>query len=318
MIRQVVASKIKIVIFAFENSQQWRATFIKTKGIRRNVGQPQDLMDEKFEFDQKYHEYWGNAINKSLDGTVIPGLDVCNHYVNILSVKPDDRLLDLGCSYGRLYPVFANYTKHVFGVDVDLQVVNEAIKKPYVIAIVGQAEKLAFPSNFFDQIVAWGVFDIVDQIECLKEANRILKVGGKFLFTAKGARYPESDSLAFIAERNAKLKNFPNRFVDLELLTQALPLLGFFMEQKFHFSKRGDLGLNQPLSDQGEIQTNSCYEFAAILRKVSEPSGAGVEEWWNEFSVTARNKAERDGFGNDVINYFRKSFDTDSLSASNK
>lgn len=269
-------------------------------------------MDEKFEFGKKYHEYWGNAVNKSLDGTVIPGPDICNHYVNLLGVRPTDRLLDLGCSYGRLFPVFVNYTKLVFGVDVDLQVVNEAIKNPYVIAIVGQAEKLAFPSGFFDHVVAWGVFDIVDQIECLKETNRILKTGGKFLFTAKGAHYPESDSLAFIAERNAKLKNFPNKFTDVGLMTQALPLLGFTIEQKFHFLKRGHLGLNQALSDPNEIQTNSCYEFVAILKKVSEPSGDAVEQWWNEFSATARSKADREGFGDDVTRYFRMSFDNDS------
>ncbi|HMG88750.1 MAG TPA: class I SAM-dependent methyltransferase [Chryseolinea sp.] len=275
-------------------------------------------MEEKFEFDVKYHEYFKKAVVKSLDGTIIPGLDVCNHYVNLLEIQPNDRLLDLGCSYGRLYPVFANFTKQVFGVDVDMQVVNEANKTPYVIAILGQAEKLAFPSDFFDHVVAWGVFDIVDQIECLKEMNRVLKTGGKFLFTAKGAHYPDSDSLAFVAERNAKLKNFPNRFIDLELLMQALPSLGFNIEQKFHFSKRGHLGLNQALTDPKEIQTNSFYEFAAILKKVSEPSGASVKEWWNEFSVTAKTKAEREGFGADILGYFRKSSDADNQGASNK
>ncbi|WP_276367362.1 class I SAM-dependent methyltransferase [Chryseolinea sp. H1M3-3] len=275
-------------------------------------------MNEKFEFGVEYYEYFRKAVDKSLDGTVIPGLNVCNHYVNLLGVNPNDRLLDLGCSYGRLYPVFANYTKQIFGADVDLQVVNEAIKNPYVIAIVGQAEKLAFPSNFFNHVVAWGVFDIVDQIECLKETNRILKTGGKFLFTAKGAHYPDSDCLAYVAERNAKLKNFPNRFIDLELLMQALPLLGFTIERKFHFSKRGDLGLNQPLNDLKEIQSNSFYEFVAILKKVTEPSGASVTQWWDEYSVTARAKAECEGFGTDVLGYFRKSFDADNPGTSKK
>ena len=294
------------------------ASYTELGDLERNLNLLQDLMEEKFEFGSTYHEYFRKAVVKSLDGTVIPGLDVCNHYVNLLGVNPNDRLLDLGCSYGRLYPVFANYTKQVFGVDVDLQVVNEANKKPYVIAIVGQAEKVAFPSNFFDHVVAWGVFDIVNQIECLKETNRILKTGGKFLFTAKGAHYPDSDSLAFVAERNAKLKNFPNRFIDLGLLMQALPLLGFTIEQKFLFSKRGHLGLNQALNDPKEIQTDSFYEFAAILKKVSEPSGASVRDWWNEFSVTAKTKAEREGFGTDVLGYFRKSFDADNAGTSNK
>ncbi len=269
-------------------------------------------MEKKFEFGLEYHEYFTKAVVKSLDGTVIPGLDVCNHYVNLLGIQADQRLLDLGCSYGRLYPVFANYTKHVFGVDVDLQVVNEANKTPYVIAIVGQAEKLAFPSNFFDHIVAWGVFDIVDQLECLREVNRILKTGGKFLFTAKGARYPNSDSLAFIAERNAKLKNFPNKFIDLELMINALPALGFICEQKFHFSKRGHFGLNQALTSPEEIQTNVFYEFVAILKKVSQPTDESIKEWWNEYSETAKVKAQQEGFGADVLEFFRKSFNVDN------
>lgn len=265
-------------------------------------------MQEKFEFDLGYHDYFRKAVVKSLDGTIIPGPDVCNHYVNLLGITPGDRLLDLGCSYGRLYPVFANYTNQIFGADVDLQVVNEAIKNPYVVVIVGQAERLAFPSNFFNHAVAWGVFDIVDQIECLKETNRILKTGGKFLFTAKGANYPEDDSLAFVAERNAKLKNFPNRFIDIALLMQSLPSLGFKVDQKFYFSKRGDLGLNKCLKQPLDIEQNSFYEFAAILKKVSEPTERNITKWWSEFSITARIKAEREGFGNDVLGYFQKSF----------
>jgi len=275
-------------------------------------------MGEKFEFGLKYHEYWGKAVNKSLDGTVIPGLEVCDYYVNLLGIQPGERLLDLGCSYGRLFPVFVNYTKQVFGVDVDLEVVNEAIKQPYVTAIVGQAEKVAFPSNYFDHVVAWGVFDIVNQLECLKETNRILKPGGKFLFTAKGAHYPESDQLAFVAERNAKLKNFPNRFIDLGVLIQALPSLGFTIDKKFHFYKRGDLGLNQPLSDPGQIQSNSFYEFAAILKKVSEPSEDVITEWWSEYSATAKAKAQREALGTDVLRYFRESYNADNPGTASK
>ena len=269
-------------------------------------------MQEKFEFGLVYHDYFRKAVAKSLDGTIIPGPDVINHYVNLLGIMPGDRLLDLGCSYGRLYPIFANYTNQVFGADVELQVVNEAIKNPYVVVIVGQAERLAFPSNFFDHVVAWGVFDIVDQIECLKETNRILKTGGKFLFTAKGANYPESDSLGFVAERNARLKNFPNRFIDIALLMQSLPSLGFTVDQKFHFSRRGDLGMNQVLKDPSDIAQNTFYEFVAILKKVSEPTEGNITTWWNEFSVTARIKAEREGFGSDVLGYFQKSFGEDN------
>jgi hypothetical protein len=76
--------------------------------------------------------------------------------------------------------------------------------------------------------------------------------------------------------------------------------------------------LNEAVTDPKEIQTNSFYEFVAILRKVSEPSGVSVREWWSEFSVTARAKAEREGFGADVVGYFRKSFDSDTALTSNK
>lgn len=261
-------------------------------------------------FNKDYLSYFKKAVEKSLDGTTVPGPAVCNEYVKLLDIQPDEKVLDLGCSYGRLFPVFAQYTSAVYGIDVDLDVVNEASSMPYSLVVLGKAESIPLPSNFFNHVIAWGVFDVLEQLTALKEINRILKPGGKFLVTAKNANYADNDVLAFNAERNAKLKSFPNRFTELEKMSAALPQLGFELEKLFFFEKRGDLGLNKVTTPAGSPHT--CYEYVGVLRKTAPFNSTYNEPWTLEFSRTAERLSNKAGFGKDILSFFKDSKSKDA------
>jgi ubiquinone/menaquinone biosynthesis C-methylase UbiE len=262
-------------------------------------------------FDKDYMKYWQQAVEKSIDGTIIAGPKICAEYVKFLDIKPNQRALDLGCSFGRMFPVLREKTSEVYGVDLDESVVKEAASKyDYKKALVGKAEEVPFADGYFDAVMAWAVFDVVDQNKGFAEANRILKKGGKLLVTGKNARYHEDDRLGFVAERNARIKNFPNRFTDLKLLLEKINEWGFKVEKEFCFARRGDMGLNKTSPEQEITKDKKTYEYLLILEKTEDVED--IPSWRLTYpaSLTAETKARQAGH-KDLMEFFRYSFEKD-------
>ena len=197
------------------------------------------------EFDKKYTNYWASTVDKSIDGTVIAGAAQIARIFSYLGLqkKSYDRLLDCGCSYGRLYQTLADYSDQIFGIDPDGFAVEQAQNFAYKSVDKGTAEAIPFMDNFFDCVFMWAVFDTVDHLKGLLEINRVLKIGGHCLLTGKNDNYIPNDKLAFDAEKNAYLKAFPNKFTDLPVLLHCFNMLGFELDRLLIFSRRGDLGL---------------------------------------------------------------------------
>ena len=223
------------------------------------------------EFDESYTNYWTSAIKNSIDGTKIAGeVEIRNYLRNVL-IRRNDYVLDLGCSYGRMFELLASYSDHVFGVDPETSALAQARQFGYQDLLEGTAENTNMPSHFFDLVFSWAVFDVVNQLEGLKEVNRILKVGGTILFTGKNDEYYPDDELAFLAEKNAFLKGFPNRFTNLSTMLKYLPQLGFILKNLYLYPRRGDMGLSQ-FEDRTEKENTALrgYEYLIICSKNSD------------------------------------------------
>lgn len=261
-------------------------------------------------FDKDYMNYWQGAVEKSIDGTVVPGPAVCNHYVQKLNLKRSDKVLDLGCSFGRMQPVLGHYADHTFGVEVDADVVKVAAEKGYEQVLQGQAEKIPYADQFFDAVMSWAVFDVVDQVVAFQEVNRVLKTGGQVLITGKNAHYLPEDRLGFVAERNAHLKGFPNRFTNLQLLLKNISQFGFQCEETYLFSQRGDLGLNQVRTEND----GRGYEYAFILKKIGPCQLSRDFDWSGltvPISLTAQSMAKQANF-TDVKKFFQDSMEREN------
>ena len=113
-------------------------------------------------FGKEYTNYWSSAVNKSVDGTVIAGVNEATHFLQYLGIKRDDSVLDLGCSFGRLYEALAVYSDQVFGIDPDPFAVEKARLQSYQEVRQGAAEDTGFDKDFFDVVFCWAVFDVVD------------------------------------------------------------------------------------------------------------------------------------------------------------
>lgn len=264
---------------------------------------------DKFSFDQSYADYWKNIQQNS--GTSVPrrievpSEDIVDHYLSMLNVAKEDKLLDLGCSYGRLFDTISKYSDKIYGIDVDLETINKALDFNYVCLVQGQSEDTHFASNFFDKIFCWAVFDVVEQEQSLIEANRILKPGGKLLVTGKNFNYKSDDKSAFIAERNAKLKNFPNHFTDVYKLLSNIKKFGFKVESALGFENRGDFAnKNQFYLDVA--RPINFYEYILIIEKTAPSTDESRSiQFCHEFSQVAVTMSA-DAKQGSVLDFFSK------------
>ena len=248
------------------------------------------------EFDKDYTEYWKHNISKPIDGLVIPDFKVVGHFLPYLKIGSADLILDLGCSFGRMHEVIVKYSKNVYGIDPDKFAVNTSKSVGYIDVKVGEAGRIGFENNFFDVVFSWAVFDVVDHFKALVEVNRVLKVGGRILFTGKNDNYFEDDTNAFVAEKNAYIKSFPNHFLDLKCLLMNSAKLGFKVEKLVLFPKRGDFGKLFYKEFSLNRSDYKGYEYLLILNKVGEVENLDSIKLDDLFSKTAKRISKRKGF----------------------
>ena len=104
------------------------------------------------------------------------------------------------------------------------------------------------------------------QAEALLEMNRVSKIGARLLITGKNDNYYDDDEAAKAAEIGARNKNHPNYFTDVKKLVRNISKLGFAIEIRKFYRKRGDLvnGFST------EKMPDQFYEYLFVLKKIAE------------------------------------------------
>ena len=148
-------------------------------------------------FNKDYTKYWKEAVNKSIDGTVIADKSIAKIFLDKINLRRDITSLDLGCSYGRMYDLLNLYSSEVHGVDVDKYAIKEAKKYNYKSLQVSSTTKINYSNESFQLIFCWAVFEVLDHAKTLIEMNRLLSEGGHVVLTAKNDCYYNDDLLAF-------------------------------------------------------------------------------------------------------------------------
>lgn len=105
-----------------------------------------------------------------------------------LTLRPAERLLDVGCGTGALLRCLARShpAAHLAGVDPVPEMLEIARRKlPAPVELrEGWAERLPFDARKFDVVVSCNVFHYVQNpIEALREMDRVLRPGGRLIIT---------------------------------------------------------------------------------------------------------------------------------------
>ena len=191
--------------------------------------------------------------------------------IGLLKISRGDRVLEMGCGFGRSIPFLYQITQSIDAIDISEAMIDLA-RKEYakyqgVNFRVCEAESTPFEAGRFARVICFGVLDALYQKEALIEMNRILASRGRVLITGKNDLYFEDDEKALVAERNARAKGHPNYFTDVAILLQNIHQFGFNTVSQRFFPRRGDTALNRFVHEKPE----RFYEYALILEKQTTP-----------------------------------------------
>lgn len=111
----------------------------------------------------------------------------------------ESSILEIGCGVGRFLKPLSLRFKKVIGVDISeemLRAAKEYLKANNITLILGNGKSLErIESNTIDYCISAGVFQHITHIDCIlnyiKEALRVLKLDGLFLFQFQGAKVQE-------------------------------------------------------------------------------------------------------------------------------
>jgi SAM-dependent methyltransferase len=106
---------------------------------------------------------------------------------------PDGRGLDLGCGDGHLMAIILGHTspRDLVGLDIDPRETALACERDiYREVVTAPADHLPFSDSQFDFVFSNSVLEHIHNIEgVLIEVARVLRPGGRFLFTVPGADF---------------------------------------------------------------------------------------------------------------------------------
>ena len=105
-------------------------------------------------------------------------------------LKITDNVLDFGCATGTKTIQLADGTKHIHGLDISNEMINEANKKKDKAHIQnisfyqGTINKSDLEKASFDKIIAYGIIHLLEDKEMvIKRIYELLKPGGLFIST---------------------------------------------------------------------------------------------------------------------------------------
>ena len=125
-------------------------------------------------------------------------------------------MLDLGCGDGRFTKILfgGSFNKiDLWGFDISEKVVSIAKSQGiYKSVVVADARYLPYPDHLFANVLSNSVLEhIVEEDRVLKEVSRVLKEGGRFIFTVPSERFVKNLSIndeRYVEYLNKRLEHY--------------------------------------------------------------------------------------------------------------
>jgi ubiquinone/menaquinone biosynthesis C-methylase UbiE len=110
------------------------------------------------------------------------------------SITPGMNVLELGCGTGNFTKELCNTKANIRAIDIALDLISiakENIKNEHVEFLIENAHTMSFPNELFDAVVGSSVLHHLEIDDALKDIFRVLKPGGKILFTEPNMMNPQ-------------------------------------------------------------------------------------------------------------------------------
>jgi len=146
------------------------------------------VQQERDEFAKAKRDTWNTTDYgswfKPARGQVIDTLEKAA-LAKALPDRKYERALDVGIGNGRLLPIYASHAKHITGMDISSEQLDQATQAARDLGInfdtklCQEASKIEIPDNSYDLIICSRVLQhVYDWRESVAEFARILKPGG--------------------------------------------------------------------------------------------------------------------------------------------
>lgn len=141
-----------------------------------------ELINKILNDTKKGYNLIANDFNKSRK---LPWHDI---YFIFDYLNKGDKVLDLGCGSGRLFPKFKEKSIEYFGIDNSEELIKIAKQEyPQGNFQISDGFKLPFPDEFFNKVYCFAVIHHIPsrelRLKFLKETERVLKKDGLTVFT---------------------------------------------------------------------------------------------------------------------------------------
>jgi SAM-dependent methyltransferase len=109
-------------------------------------------------------------------------------------ISPDERVLELGCGYGRMLEKLAPRTKKIVGIDTSWESLKMAARQDRgsPLLVLMNAISLGFAEKTFDLVacIQNGISAFkVEPLDLMREAMRVTRAGGRILFSSYSEKF---------------------------------------------------------------------------------------------------------------------------------
>jgi len=193
-------------------------------------------------------------------------LKIIESIIKLASIKPGERVIEVGCGTGVVLREVLKITKPIYGTDISsemLQRVKDSVLKDKKVSIVNDLSepnpgsdvllaqddllKSKLPHKFFDKVLSMEVLRYNDDLpRCLGNIHAIMKEGGIFVFTVTNlfsfSLFPIKYSLRKLFNKIDQDKELVQYFVTERSIRKELSRANFSM---IAFERTGLLLSNQ-------------------------------------------------------------------------
>ncbi len=186
--------------------------------------------------------------------------------IKLASIKPQDKVIEIGCGTGLVLKEVLKTIKPIYGTDISLEMLQRAkdtVLKDKKVSIVNDLSesnsgsdvflmqddllKSKLPHKFFDKVLSMEVLRYNDDLAgCLNNVRAMMKDGGTFVFTVTNffslGLFPAKYSLRKLLKKVDQSRELAQFFVTERSIKKELAKAGFSI---IAFEKTGLLLSNQ-------------------------------------------------------------------------